>query len=126
MDDGHSFAYKRGVYSEQALSFSDGVLSNAAKGIASTILPPLSPSVPIPAGAKGLKTDAVVEKIVVLGLPGGPEGWRAVVQGSGQALDTAPGPIRLKQGLPQAGLVVRKPGLAITGDWAVRFAKSSF
>lgn len=125
LDDGHSFAYKRGVYTERAFTYADNILSNAAAGIASALLPPLDVSVPIPAGAKGLKSNAVVERIIVLGLPGGPVGWRATVQGSSQALQAGPGPLRLKQGLPEAGLVIRKPGLAISAEWSIHLFKTS-
>ncbi|KAK9865466.1 hypothetical protein WJX84_003473 [Apatococcus fuscideae] len=103
LDDGHSFAYKRGVYSERALAYAGSVLSNSAQVIATTMLPSLDAAIPIVASAKGLKTDAVVERIIVLGLPGGPEGWRAVVQSGSKALEAAPGSLRLKEGLPQAG-----------------------
>lgn len=125
LDDGHSFAYKRGVYTERTLTYMDNVLSNAAAGIASGMLPSLDASVPIPASAKGLKSDALVERIVILGLPGGPAGWKATVQDSSQALQAAPGPLRLKQGLPEASLVIRKPGLAIAAEWSIRLSKTS-
>lgn len=72
-----------------------------------------------------------IDKIVVLGCPGGCHGWGAeLLEGpapalsgqaqQGTALDAAAGPLWHRPGLPEVALVIRKPGLALGADWTIR------
>ena len=106
VDDGRSFAYRRGVFLHRRLEFADGVLSSR----------------PAPGGGGSMVSAVSIERVVVLGLRPGRE-WRA--SRDGVALDAAPGPLLLRPGLPRAALVVRKPGLPLNGDWAVSFSVGS-
>ena len=73
MDDGRSFAFQRGAFLHRRISFADGKLSSAlaeaARGTALTL----------PLSGEPFKTDVVVERIVVLGLTGGPSGWKVLL-----------------------------------------------
>ena len=75
-----------------------------------------------------------VDRVVVLGLPGGPQGWTAtlVAGGAGEQqqrqqreLEATPGPLYNKPGLADVALVVRKAGLPVRGDWSVQFSRSA-
>lgn len=65
----------------------------------------------------GLK-DLEVERLVILGLQGGPAGW-AVRDASGRVLDSEAGPAVLG-GPGTEALVVRKPGLRLANDWSIQ------
>ena len=75
----------------------------------------------------------VVERVVVLGLPGGPEGFSAVLLPEGWAaahkgevpLQAAPGPIYNRPGLEQSALVVRRPRLPVGKSWGLRVQRGS-
>jgi alpha 1,3-glucosidase len=104
LDDGHSYAFRRGEFAHHDLVFKDGVLSSL---------------VPASGAAGSLRSDVVVERIIVLGLPGGLAGWQ-VSLGS-QRLEAEPGPILMEPGLPDTGLVVRKPGVKAAEEWSITF-----
>ena len=62
-----------------------------------------------------------IEKIVVVGLPGGAHLWSAYLPSDPPvALEAAPGPLYNRPGLPANALVIRKPGLADRDDWTVQ------
>jgi len=72
---------------------------------------------------------SLVDRIVVLGLPqasstdrtGG--GW--TVSREGKLLEASVGPLFLKSGLPDAGLVVRRAQLPINEEWALNFVRKT-
>jgi hypothetical protein len=72
---------------------------------------------------------AVIDRVVVLGLAGGPSAWRATLLGPGgeqqRQLEAAPGPLYNQAGLGEVALVVRKAGLSLAADWSVAFAPAS-
>ena len=102
VDDGRSFAYRRGVFLHRRFEFAGGVLTSR----------------PAPGGGGAMAAEVRVERLVVLGLQPGRQ-WR--VEREGAPLDAALGPLLLRAGLPRTALVVRKPGLPLDADWAVRF-----
>ena len=111
---------QRGAYTYRTLTFSaaTGVLACGAGDHAAMRLA----APPLPDYDAG---GAVIDRIVVLGLEGGPAGWSASLEGSGQQLAAAPGPLYNRPGVPDAALVVRKAGLPVAGDWAVRFRREA-
>ena len=102
VDDGRSFAYRRGVFLHRRFEFAGGVLTSR----------------PAPGGGGSMASDVRIERLVVLGLQPGQQ-WR--VEREGAPLDAALGPLLLRAGLPHTALVVRKPGLPLDADWAVHF-----
>ena len=117
LDDGRSFAFERGVYMHRQLKFAGGVLScTAAPELPSTAVAPAKPG--------KYTTPAEIERIVVLGLPGGPKGWKVSRQDAQQTVDAEPGPIMMKPELADStpALVVRKPNLLIGEDWSLKFS----
>lgn len=67
-----------------------------------------------------------IERIIVLGLAGGPTGWRvSLTKPRSAPLDAHPGPILLEPGVPDNALVVRRPGIMAGIDWSIRFEHSS-
>ena len=70
MDDGRSFAFQRGAFLHRTLRFAGGRLSSSpaqqARGTALTL----------PLTGTPFSSDVTVERIVVLGLPGGPANWK--------------------------------------------------
>ena len=65
---------------------------------------------------------------MVLGLPGGPQGWTASLSAAGgqaRGLQAAPGPLYQREGLPEVALVLRKPALPLTGDWSIQFSRAA-
>ncbi|KAK9835160.1 hypothetical protein WJX81_002172 [Elliptochloris bilobata] len=102
VDDGRSFAYRRGVFLHRRFEFAGSVLTSR----------------PAPGGGGAMASGVTVERLVVLGLQPGRE-WGA--QRDGAPLDVAPGPLLLRPGLPRSALVVRKLGLPLDADWAVTF-----
>lgn len=122
VDDGRSYAFQRGAYAYRSFAFSaDGVLSStaadhAAMQLSAAPLPDFDPA-------------AVIDRVVVLGLAGGPSAWRATLLGPGgeqqRQLEAAPGPLYNQAGLGEVALVVRKAGLSLAADWSVAFAPAS-
>ena len=110
MDDGQSTAYSGGAFSRRRVTFAGGVLRSVALG------------------AQGFASDEGIERIVVLGLPGGPGAWRVALQGGG-ALEAAPGPVTTTapgaEAHTAAALVVRAPGVRAGDDWAITFTRAA-
>ena len=119
LDDGRSYAFQRGQYAYRSFTFT-------SKQGEAPILTSSTASVPDHAGLVASSSDyasnVVIDRIVVLGLTDGPQGW-SVVDSGGRVLDAAPGPLFLKPGLPEVALVVRKAGLAAHGDWSLKFVR---
>ena len=122
LDDGHSFAFQRGHYRYRKLQFLNGVLTCTAGVL------PSAANLPVP--AVEYDPGVVVDKIVILGLMNGPQGWD-VVDVSGQSkgeemgmMTAAPGPLVLRPGLPDVALVVRKAALPAGGDWSLTFGRT--
>jgi alpha 1,3-glucosidase len=117
LDDGHSFAFQRGHYSYRSFIFAaDGTLKSVAGELPKTAELPVS-------NAK-YDSGVVIDKIVVIGLVDGPDGWSVEESGNGRYLEAAPGPLSLRPGLPTLALVVRKAQLPVSGkDWELKFSK---
>lgn len=121
LDDGRSYAFQEGEYSFRNFLFSkDGMLISKAG------------DVPVHAGlikANGkYKSNVLIDKVVILGMPGGAQGWNAMlVSGgrgqSGRTMEVMPGPLYLQPGLQEVAVIVRKAGLPADGDWSIRFEK---
>jgi alpha 1,3-glucosidase len=121
-DDGRSFAFQRGQYSYKTFEFTANGILTSTKG-------ELPKTAGLPVSDAKYNSGVVVDKIVVLGLVDGPEGWavEVVEGGSGSVngkLDAAPGPLSLKPGLPNVALVVRKAHLPVSGNWKLKFTKT--
>ncbi len=107
MDEGESTAYATGAYSRRRLSFAGSALRNSA------------------VGPQGYACADGVERIVVLGLAGGPSRWRARLEGGAQ-LDAAPGPVSTTAPWAHAAanaLVLRAPPLRVGDDWTIVFER---
>ena len=115
LDDGSSYAFQRGQYAYRSFQYSsDGTLTARAGVLPSTA--------GLPASDPEYDAGVVIDKIVILGLPGGPEGWGVAMNG-GEQLEAAPGPLMLRLGRPEVALVVRKAQLNAAGDWMLKFSK---
>ena len=81
----------------------------------------------LPARLPGYDPGVAIDRIVVLGLADGPQGWTAMLVSGGQQwqLGAAPGPLYNKEGLPELALVVRKAGLPAGGDWSIQFSRGA-
>lgn len=116
LDDGKSYAFQRGQYTYRSFRYStDGTLT-ARGGV-------LPPNAGLPVSDSGYESGVLIDKIVVLGLPGGPEGWGVEALG-GEPLEAAPGPLMLRLGRPEVALVVRRAQLDAGGDWTLKFSKT--
>jgi len=124
LDDGRSYAFQRGQYIHMSYTFAaDGTLTSTA-----AVLPA---GAPFPAADSTYKDSTVIDRVVVLGLPNGPQGWTASIVSRGvtgksqdeQRLDAQPGPLFLKPGMPATALVIRKAQLPAGKDWVVKFAR---
>lgn len=118
IDDGRSFAFQRGQYAYKKFTFSskEGVLEST------TGILPNMPSVDLT-----YTSEVVIDRIVVLGLQGGPEGWGARlvdVRGTRVQLSVESGPVSVKEGLPDVAVIVRQPKLAVHNDWRIEFYKT--
>eukprot|EP00208_Stichococcus_sp_RCC1054_P007303 CAMPEP_0206145352 /NCGR_PEP_ID=MMETSP1473-20131121/27104_1 /ASSEMBLY_ACC=CAM_ASM_001109 /TAXON_ID=1461547 /ORGANISM="Stichococcus sp, Strain RCC1054" /LENGTH=887 /DNA_ID=CAMNT_0053541521 /DNA_START=68 /DNA_END=2731 /DNA_ORIENTATION=- len=108
LDDGSSFAYEKGAFLHRRFRYKDGVLiSTAYEGAGSEVA----------ASGDAFKTEVKVERIVVLGLPGGPKGWQVAVVG-GSALEAA-------SDAAGHALVVKQPALAVAADWSVQLTPAA-
>jgi alpha 1,3-glucosidase len=105
LDDGSSFAYKRGLYAHRAFTFSNGVLSNKQ----------------MPGTMGKYDSDLLIERIIVVGLDK-PAAWSVVDTETSSALEAGPGPLVMQPGIPDAALVIRKPELPVAREWSVKFA----
>lgn len=110
---------QRGAYTYRAFTFTaEGLLTSSAADHATMGLPaPLADYDPA----------VSIDRIVVLGLADGPQGWAAAATVGGQQrqLEAAPGPLYNKEGLPEVALVVRKAGLPLGADWQIRFSRAA-
>jgi hypothetical protein len=115
---------QRGAYAYRSFALtSGGLLSSTAGDAAAQHLPP---------ALADYNPEVVIDRVVVLGLPGGPQGWTATLVAGGAAeqqqqqdLEAAPGPLYNEEGLADVALVVRKAGLPVRGDWSVQFSRSA-
>lgn len=98
----------------------EGVLTSGPADAAAQQLPPPLPS---------YDPEVVIDRVVVLGLTDGPQGWTATLvsgaDGKQRVLEAAPGPLYQREGLPQLALVVRKAGLPLRGDWSIQFSRAA-
>jgi hypothetical protein len=112
---------QRGEYAFRSFRFSaDGLLTSSAGDHAAAHLPPPT---------AGYDPGVAIDRLVVLGLPGGPARWSAAVVGADGAqqrqLEAAPGPLYNREGLPDAALVVRRAALPAGGSWSIRFSPAA-
>jgi hypothetical protein len=109
LDDGHSTDYLSGAFSRRLFSAQPG----AHKGTWVLRCEGL--------GAQGFPATELVERIVILGLPPQRKGWSALVQGSGAALEAAPGSASRSDAAAAYAhaLVVRAPGVSVGSQWSI-------
>ncbi|KAL6767918.1 GLC2A [Auxenochlorella protothecoides x Auxenochlorella symbiontica] len=116
MDDGRSYAYQAGEFVYAQITMKGGVLEWGPGDHAQMGLPPPAP---------GYDPEVYVDRVVVLGLEGGPQDWSAVAVagavGPRVALDAAPGPVQVASEGPSLALVVRRPHLPVRGTWSIEF-----
>lgn len=109
LDDGHSYAFRRGVYLHRALSFANLKLTNT----------------PHAAGYENgtYQTDVELERVVVLGLPAGKS--YTAKDGAGHAFEVLRGAITPSgpSGSTSA-VIVRAPRLKIAQDWVLTLSEA--
>lgn len=99
MDDGKTFEHKQGHYIWRRLTFGAGKLQNNVH--------------PLSKASGGFQTDAVVERIIVLGLASNPSAVRAQQGGN------SPQTLESTFNAAKKELVIRKPGVAIANDFTI-------
>lgn len=104
LDDGKSYDFEQGAYIHRRFVFSNGKLTSSS----------LRPS----NLSKEFPSNCVIERIILLGLPAGAK--KAVIEPGNQQADIEPGPLVLRTGASPVALVVRKPNLRVSDDWALR------
>lgn len=110
LDDGRSYAFKRGQYVHRDFTLKDYKLTSSAHPTE----PGATPASPTWTGTSGL----VVERIVFLGLPASAKGYSAQLPGSDAPVPLEMGPV--SQRWPSANAwVLRCPNLPIGEDWQV-------
>lgn len=123
LDDGHSYAFQRGQYSYRSYEFNASA-SRLDSGFELKSSPGILPkNSGLSDAEESFEAGILINKIVVLGLPGGSEGWE-VQSTEGKLLQSAPGPLYLQPDLPAVALVIRNPKLRADGDWAIKFTKA--
>lgn len=111
LDDGHSFAFRRGQYLHRRFTFVEGTLTNSREPSAHGV----------PAGV--LRLDLYIERVVVLGLPGA--GKRAYTASSGSTAFVAGwGAVDVRRGAAGKALIVRQPKLPVANDWQLVISPS--
>lgn len=107
LDDGSSFAYKRGLYAHRSVTFSEGKLTSAALGGA--------------AQSTRYTNDNVIDRIVIVGLGDAAESLSVRDVSTGSLLEAGMGPVVMRADMPNAAFVVRKPNLPAARDWSLKF-----
>ena len=110
IDDGRSYAFQKGKYVYKRFEFENYVLSST-----SLQLPELAT-----ADASFRPTNAI-ERIVVLGIAGGPRDWVATM--NGVELDGGPGRMFVGERGADVAFVIRKPAILAADDWEISFSK---
>ena len=106
LDDGSSFAYKRGLYAHRLYTYKDGVLSSA----------------PLPGSPSRYTTDLFIERIIIVGLKHKAASYVAKHKETGETYKVQKGPVAQKAGIAQEALVVRKPDLPVASDWSLQLS----
>eukprot|EP00884_Botryococcus_braunii_P010405 jgi/Botrbrau1/19366/Bobra.0338s0001.1 len=108
LDDGRSFAFRRGVFAHREFTFVDGLLSNE----------------PFPADSAPQKFSStlLIERVVILGAQVGGKVWHAVELEGQRSLTVSEGPLWLAPGIPSYAVIIRKPELPVIGDWRVQIS----
>ena len=109
LDDGSSFAYKRGLYAHRLFAYKDGVLSSA----------------PLPGSPSRYITDMVIERIIIVGLKHKAASSLAKHKETGETYTVQKGPVAQKAGIAQEALIVRKPDLPVANDWSLQLTATS-
>nr|GMC68087.1 probable glucan 1,3-alpha-glucosidase [Ipomoea batatas] len=104
IDDGRSFDFKEGAYIHRRFIFSAGTLISLN----------LTPS----SGSKKYLSDCRVERIIVLGLSGGPNS--ALVQPGNNKVEVEKGPLLLLETQGPSVLTIRKPNVRVGDDWSIK------
>jgi len=107
LDDGHSYAFRRGEFLHRAFTFANGHLTSSSAD---------------PGASAAFTSPVTIERILILGLADGPAGWTATVAG-GRPLTATPGPLHMEPALPDSALVIRKPELNIGQDFSIAFKR---
>lgn len=110
IDDGRSYAFQKGKYVYKRFEFEDYVLSSK-----SVQLPEMAV-----ADASFRPTNAI-ERIVVLGMAGGPRDW--VARLNGVELEAGPGKMFVGERGADVAFVIRKPAILAADDWEISFSK---
>lgn len=97
-DDGSSFAFEHGSFVHRRFRFDNGLLASTPYDSAAISKP----------DAK-YRPDIAIERIIVMGLPGGPNGWQ-VTSSDGSAVECNSAP-------SGHALVIKQPKLPIADDW---------
>lgn len=106
LDDGHSYAFMRGAYMHRVFSFDGSKLSSTAAAEGGSLTLPA----------------VVVERMVFLGLP--KKGNYKAKLPNGKVFTLEAGPLSQRAPSSAHGLVLRNPGLPISGDWVVEILKA--
>ena len=106
LDDGSSFAYKRGMYAHRLFEYKDSMLSSKV----------------LPGSPSHYSTDLVIERIIVVGLKHKADSYTAKNKETGQRYTVEKGPVAQKAGVAQDALIVRKPDLPVAGDWSLQIS----
>ena len=106
LDDGSSFAYKRGMYAHRVFEYKDSALSSKA----------------LPGSPARYVTDLVIERIIIVGLKHKAASYAAKNKETGQRYTVEKGPVAQKAGVAQEALIVRKPDLPVAGDWSLQIS----
>lgn len=115
LDDGRSYAFKRGEYLHRQFNFRDGRLTARALQLPGT-------PTPVAGADAGGQAGALIEQVIILGLPEAPNGYIARVQEKGAAPRPAMvlrGPVDVTAGAAGHAHIVRQPGVAVGGDWEI-------
>ncbi|KXZ56930.1 hypothetical protein GPECTOR_1g839 [Gonium pectorale] len=106
VDDGHSFAFQRGLYLHRSFSFSNLKLTSSVH---------VEPGVP----DGTLTVPTTIERVVFLGLPPSRRGYKALIGGKrSEPLEAGPLSMVAAPGSEHA-LVLRKPDLPVSHDWVI-------
>lgn len=104
IDDGKSFGFKEGAHIHRRFIFSAGTLTSLN----------LAPS----SGSKKFSSDCTVERIILLGLSGGPKA--ALVEPGKKKVEVESGPLFLRASGAASALTIRKPNVRVADDWSIK------
>jgi len=107
-DDGMTVSHKQGAFIHRKFEFSQNQLKSTARSL--------------PVGRAIYSSSSLIERIVILGMQKIPKS--VTVQSDGRQLVTSYGPvdpISVAGSAPTSAVVIRKPELPFSADWALQF-----